>query len=202
MKWWPSEAWDYVQANRRSRLEEGSSCVQPQPPSIKGILETSDKATAFLPSKTATTLSQSFYHNRRLNNSRHSSRAWRALGVGDGRDAPPGAALVAGRRRRADGDGRRADGRALAPAGEHDKVCGATRISSHTTVRKGVVVAYCRRCTAARSGRRWRTRWWRTRWRWAGRCRRRAGPSRSWIWWSCSTWPGRRGSWPPSGWCC
>ena len=135
--------------------------------------------------------------------SRRSSRARRALGVGNGRDAPTGAALEAGRRRRADGDGRRADGRALTSAGEHDKVCGVIRVSSHITLRRGraLVVAYCRRCTAARSGRRWDIRWWRTRWRWAGRCRRRAGQSRLWTWW-CSTWPGRRGSWPPSGWCC
>ena len=62
-----------------------------------------------------------------LRSSRRSSRARRALGVGNGRDAPTGAALEAGRCRRADGDGRRADGRALASAREHDKVCGVTR---------------------------------------------------------------------------
>lgn len=48
-------------------------------------------------------------------------RARRAIGIGDGRDAVAGAALVARRPRRADGDGGRADGGAGASARQHDK---------------------------------------------------------------------------------
>jgi len=152
--------------------------------------------------------------SRRSLSHRGRSRARRAVGIGDGRDAPAGAALVAGRPRRADGDGGRADGGAGASAGQHNKVLDKGFSFTRSSPDKGgCVVTHYLRYTAAGSGRRWHTPWWRTMWPWAGRCRTPAGPSSSmtmlwWSWLSCLMARGRRaspspgGCWRPSVSCC